>query len=57
MAILDPDPGSTNGSGVPGYLAKHAFAGSWIGLSFPVMPVGYFGQPQDVILLGPDTDA
>lgn len=28
MAISNPDPGSTNGSGVPGCLAKRAFASS-----------------------------
>lgn len=26
-------------------------------LSFSMMPVGDFGQPQDVVLFDPDTDA
>lgn len=57
VAISDPDPGSRNGLGVPGFLSKHAFARSWIGLSFSVMPAGDFGQPQDVVLFDPDTAA
>lgn len=55
--ILESDLGSTNGSGIPGYLAKHIFAGSglWTGLSLSLMPLGKSEPPQDVAPLDPDT--
>lgn len=58
--ISESEPGSTNGSGIPGCLAKHIFAGNglWTGLSLSVMPVGKSEQPQDVapldLMLEPD---
>lgn len=59
MDISEPDPGSTNGSGIPGCLAKHICASNGLltGLLLSVMPVGKFGQPKDMTLLDPETGA